>query len=215
MRSRQRTPPGLALLAGGVLLFLHLPLLFIFLYAFSTEDRTFVFPPPGLTLHWFSVAWEREDVWAALSLSVRCAALATVAALVLGTLAAAATWRTRWFGREVISLMVILPIALPGIVTGIAIRTAFSLTEIDFSLWTIVVGHATFCVVTVYNNVAARLRRTPTSLIEASMDLLMSSIADFLPLANSLSQTRSSSPLSFLSTLIARIFYGLTQLLLV
>ncbi len=171
MRSRPQTPVGLGLLAGGVLLFLHLPLLFIFLYAFSTEDRTFVFPPPGLTLHWFSVAWEREDVWAALSLSVRCAALATAAALVLGTLAAAATWRTRWFGREVISLMVILPIALPGIVTGIAIRTAFSLTEIDFSLWTIVVGHATFCVVTVYNNVAARLRRTPTSLIEASMDL--------------------------------------------
>jgi putative spermidine/putrescine transport system permease protein len=171
VRSEKRTPRGLAALAGLTLAFLHLPLLFILLYAFSTEDKTFVFPPPGLTVKWFSVAWEREDVWAALTLSIQCAALATAIALVLGTLAAAATYRGTWFGREAVSLLILLPIALPGIITGIALRSAFSLAEIDFSLWTIVVGHATFCVVTVYNNVVARFRRTSTSLVEASMDL--------------------------------------------
>ena len=104
-------------------------------------------------------------------LSVKVASIATVIALLLGTLAAAALTRTRFFGRESISLLIILPIALPGIITGIALRSAFHLGEIPFSTWTIVLGHATFCVVVVYNNVAARFRRTSTSLIEASMDL--------------------------------------------
>ena len=92
-------------------------------------------------------------------------------AMVLGTLAAAALWRSRFFGREAITLLLILPIALPGIVTGIALRSTFGLLDIPFSFWTIVVGHATFCIVVVYNNVIARLRRTSPNLIEASMDL--------------------------------------------
>jgi putative spermidine/putrescine transport system permease protein len=99
------------------------------------------------------------------------ALLATAMALVLGTLAAAALWRSRFFGRDAISLLLILPIALPGIITGIALRSTIGLLEIPFSVWTIVVGHATFCVVVVYNNVIARFRRTSPSLIEASMDL--------------------------------------------
>jgi ABC-type molybdate transport system permease subunit len=104
-------------------------------------------------------------------LSVQVAVIATAIALVLGTLCAAAVSQTAFFGREAISLLVILPIALPGIITGIALRSAFSLFDIPFSFWTIVLGHATFCVVVVYNNAVARFRRTSGSLIEASMDL--------------------------------------------
>ncbi|TIQ91342.1 MAG: ABC transporter permease [Mesorhizobium sp.] len=164
-------PLGLKIAAAGGLLFLHLPIFLIFIYAFTTEERSFVWPPPGLTTQWFAVTWNRPDVWQALSLSVRVAAISTLVALVLGTLCAAAVSRTRFFGRETISLLVILPIALPGIITGIALRSAFSLAEIPFSFWTIVLGHATFCVVVVYNNAVARFRRTSGSMIEASMDL--------------------------------------------
>jgi putative spermidine/putrescine transport system permease protein len=162
---------GLKLAAVGGLLFLHVPLGFILLYAFSTDEKSFVFPPPGLTLKWFGVAWGREDIWQALGLSVRVAAASTACALVLGTLAAGALYRARFFGRETVSLLILLPIALPGIVTGIALRSAFNLADIPFSFWTIVLGHATFCIVVVYNNAVARLRRQSPALIEASMDL--------------------------------------------
>jgi putative spermidine/putrescine transport system permease protein len=173
MRSDRSQSSGLSLkiAAGAGLAFLHLPILLIFVYAFTTEEKSFQWPPPGFTTKWFAVAWNRPDIWEALTLSVKVASIATVIALVLGTLAAAAVARTKIFGREVISLLVILPIALPGIITGIALRSAFSLAEIPFSFWTIILGHATFCVVVVYNNAVARFRRTSGSLIEASMDL--------------------------------------------
>jgi putative spermidine/putrescine transport system permease protein len=166
-----RAPFGLKLAAIGGLLFLHVPLALIILYSFTTEDRSYQFPPPGYTLRWYGVAFFRQDIWAAIALSVRVAAMATIVAMILGTLAAAAVARTRFFGRESISLLLILPIALPGIITGISLRSAFNLMEIPFSFWTIVLGHATFCIVVVYNNTVARLRRTSPSLIEASMDL--------------------------------------------
>ena len=176
--SRERTqqsndgpPRGLRLGAAAGLAFLHLPLAFIILYAFSNEDRSFEFPPPGYTLRWFGVAWNRPDVWAALGLSIRVALVSTALAIVLGTLAAAALARAKFLGREAISLLFVLPIALPGIVTGIALRSAFNLADISFSFWTIVLGHATFCIVVVYNNAIARFRRLSPSLIEASMDL--------------------------------------------
>jgi len=167
----QSAPLGLKIAAATGLLFLHLPLLLIFVYAFTTEEKSYQWPPPGFTLKWLAVTWARPDVWQALTLSVQVAAISTAIALVLGTLCAAAISGTRFFGREVISLLVILPIALPGIITGIALRSAFSLAEIPFSFWTIVLGHATFCVVVVYNNAVARFRRTSGSLVEASMDL--------------------------------------------
>ncbi|RWA82629.1 ABC transporter permease [Mesorhizobium sp.] len=167
----QSAPLGPKIAAACGLLFLHLPILLIFVYAFTTEEKSFVWPPPGLTTQWFAVTWNRPDVWQALSLSIRVAAISTAIALVLGTLCAAAVSRTRFFGRETISLLVILPIALPGIITGIALRSAFALADIPFSFWTIVLGHATFCVVVVYNNAVARFRRTSGSMIEASMDL--------------------------------------------
>ncbi|MBD9647930.1 ABC transporter permease [Ensifer sp. PDNC004] len=166
-----RSPMGLKLAAAAGLAFLHLPILLIFLYAFTTEEKSYQFPPPGLTTQWFAVAWNRPDVWAALTLSVKVASIATAVALVLGTLCAAAVSQTRFFGRETVSLLVILPIALPGIITGIALRSAFSMADIPFSFWTIVLGHATFCIVVVYNNAVARFRRISGSLIEASMDL--------------------------------------------
>ena len=168
---RPKAPWGIRLAALGVILFLHLPLALIILYAFSAEEKSYIFPPPGLTLKWFPLAFDRPDIWAAIGLSVRVALIATALAIVLGTLAAAAIYRSSFFGREAVSLLLILPIALPGIVTGIALRAAFNIAEIPFSFWTIVVGHATFCIVVVYNNAIARLRRTASSQIEASMDL--------------------------------------------
>ena len=172
MRSESRAPRLLKLAAGAGLLFLHLPLLLILLYAFTTEDKSYAFPPPGLTLRWFAVAWERQDIREALWLSLRVAAISTLVALVLGTLAAAAVSRSRFFGRESISLLLILPIALPGIITGIALNNFFrTIMGVPLSIWTVVIAHATFCIVTVFNNVIARLRRLGTNLEEASADL--------------------------------------------
>jgi putative spermidine/putrescine transport system permease protein len=173
-RATRHGPSAGWALKGAVaagLLFLHLPLAIIVLYAFSSEDKSFVFPPPGLTTQWFAVAFARNDIREALLLSLQVAAIATLAAIVFGTLAAAAVWRSRFFGRETISLLLILPIALPGIITGISLRSAFNLGGIPFSVWTLVAGHATFCIVVVYNNVLARFRRSAPGLIEASMDL--------------------------------------------
>jgi putative spermidine/putrescine transport system permease protein len=167
----RRAPWGLRLAAWLGLIFLNVPMLFIVLYAFTTEDRTYKFPPPGLTLKWFAVAFAREDIWAAMWLSVKVAAMATTVALVVGSMAAFALARRRFFGRDAVTLLLILPIALPGIVTGIALVSAINLAELTPSFWTIVAGHATFCVVVVYNNVVARLRRLPPSLLEASYDL--------------------------------------------
>lgn len=153
------------------LLFLHLPILLIFLYAFTTEERTYAFPPPGLTTRWFAAAWARPDIWEALSLSLRVAAVATLLAMILGTFVSAAMSRARFFGREQISLLILLPIALPGVITGISLRSAFGLMDIPFSTWTIILGHATFCIVIVYNNAVARFRRLSGGVMEASADL--------------------------------------------
>ncbi len=167
----EKIPRGLRFLAAGAIIFLHFPLLVIILYAFTTEERTYQFPPPGLTTQWFGTILQRQDFWRALGTSLQVAVTATVIAMIFGTLLAAALARSRFFGKDTISLLVILPIALPGIVTGIALRSGIRLLGIDFGFWTIVIGHATFCIVTVYNNVVARLRRTAYSQIEASMDL--------------------------------------------
>lgn len=171
MRSDGQASRGLRAAAWAVVAFLHIPLALIILYAFSAEDKSYVFPPPALTTQWFAVALGREDVWAAIRLSFEVGAWSTAIAVVLGTLAAAALARTKFFGRDAINLLLILPIALPGILTGIALRSGYHALEIPFSFWTIVIGHATFCVVVVYNNAVARLRRLNPNLIEASMDL--------------------------------------------
>lgn len=166
-----RAPWALKCAAAAGLVFLLAPIALIFVYAFTTEEKSFQWPPPGFTTKWIGVTMGRADVWQALGLSLKVAAISTVIAMVLGTLTAAAVSRARFFGRETISLLVILPIALPGIITGISLRSAFSLLDIPFSTWTIVLGHATFCIVVVYNNAVARFRRTSAALIDAAMDL--------------------------------------------
>ncbi|MGH9020130.1 MAG: ABC transporter permease [Acidimicrobiales bacterium] len=154
----------------AVVVFLSAPLLVIIYFAFG-KSTIQTFPIHSWTLSWFSVAWHDPAVRSALVLSVKAGALATAIALVLGTLVAFGIHRFRFFGRDTVSLLLVLPIALPGIVTGLALQSAFNLVHIPFSLYTIVVGHATFCIVVVFNNVVARLRRTSLSLIEASGDL--------------------------------------------
>ena len=156
--------------AALILVFLFTPIVLIFVYAFNTSNIQ-SWPIPGFTLRWFSSTWEDSEVRRALALSVQVALVATTLALVLGSFAAFAIHRTTWFGKEVVSLLFVLPLALPGIVTAISLQAFFSFGGVSLSLWTIVVGHTTFCIVVVYNNVLARLRRTQGSLIEAAMDL--------------------------------------------
>jgi putative spermidine/putrescine transport system permease protein len=153
------------------LLFIYFPLAVIALYAFNSR-RIQTWPIPGLTLDWFDKALHNHGVRDALLTSVKAGLGATAIAMVLGSLAAYAVARYRFFGRETISFLVILPIALPGIVTGMALNSTFTqVLGIDLTLFTIIVGHATFCIVVIYNNVVARLRRMSQSFEEASMDL--------------------------------------------
>jgi putative spermidine/putrescine transport system permease protein len=161
---------ALRLWVAFVLFFLFFPLLLILLYAFNSSNIQ-SWPIRALSLRWFEPTWDNPDIRTALVLSVQVGLVATALAMVLGSLAAFAIHRTAFFGRDVINLLFILPLALPGIITGLALHATFNLGNIQFSLWTIVVGHATFCMVVVYNNVIARLRRTQGSLIEAAADL--------------------------------------------
>ena len=150
--------------------FIYLPLFVICLYAFN-ERRTNNWPISGLSLQWFEKAVNNPGVRAALWTSIKAGLGATAVAVLLGTLAAIAVSRYRFFGRESISFLVILPLALPGIVTGMALNTTFRTLGVDLGLFTVIVGHATFCIVVVYNNAVARMRRVSGSLDEASMDL--------------------------------------------
>jgi putative spermidine/putrescine transport system permease protein len=161
---------ALAVWVGLVLLFLYIPIALICLYAFNSSNVQ-SWPIAGLTTKWFGPAIHNEDMQQALWLSLKAGLLATAIALVLGSLAAFGVHRFRFFGREAVSFLLVLPLALPGIITGMALNSFFVFWQSTFGLFTIVVGHATFCVVVVYNNVVARLRRVPGSLTEASMDL--------------------------------------------
>ena len=168
---RSSAPLGLKIAAAAGLAFLHLPLLLIFVYAFTTEERSYQWPPPGLTLQWFAVTWNRPDVWQALGLSLKVAAISTVIAMILGTLCAAAVSRTRFFGRETISLLVILPIALPGIITGISLLSLFKILGVRLSLEAVIIGHATALLSVVVTQVFARLQRLNRNLEDAAADL--------------------------------------------
>ena len=161
---------ALRVLSGLTLAFIYLPLLIVAIYAFNAS-RSQVWPPSGLSLRWFAEAFANGTVLGALGTSLAAAAGATAIALVLGTLAALAVQRHQFFGRETVSFVLVLPIALPGVVTGIALAATFKTIGVTFGLPTIIVGHATFCVVIAYNNVIARLRRLPRTAEEASADL--------------------------------------------
>ena len=160
---------SLAVWSALVIAFLWIPIVIIALYAFNGSTLQ-GWPISNWTLHWFSVAWH-SDARGAFELSLKVGAITTVIALVLGTMASAAVARYRFFGREAVSFLLVLPLALPGIITGMALSSFFTFAGIPASIWTIVIGHATFCVVVVYNNVVARLRRSSNSLVEASQDL--------------------------------------------
>jgi putative spermidine/putrescine transport system permease protein len=161
-----------------VLAFLYVPIVIICLYAFNSSNVQ-SWPIAGLTTKWFSPAIHNGAMQEALWLSLKAGAVATLVALVLGSMAAFGVHRFRFFGRETVSFLLVLPIALPGIITGMALNSFFVFWSANFGLFTIIVGHATFCVVIVYNNVVARLRRVPGSLTEASMDLGADGIQTF------------------------------------
>jgi putative spermidine/putrescine transport system permease protein len=161
---------GLAVWTALIMLFLFVPIAIIIVYAFN-KSNVQSWPPPGLSTKWFSSTFHNQEAKDAFWLSVRAALISTGISLLLGSMAAFAVHRFRFFGRETVSFILVLPIALPGIITGMALNSFFSNRGLTFSLLTIIIGHATFCIVTVYNNVLARLRRTQASLMEASMDL--------------------------------------------
>jgi putative spermidine/putrescine transport system permease protein len=169
---------ALGLWAGLVLVFLYVPIAIICLYAFNSSNVQ-SWPIAGLTTKWFSPAIHNGAMQEALWLSLKAGAIATAVALVLGSMAAFGVHRFRFFGRETVSFLLVLPLALPGIITGMALNSFFVFWSTSFGLFTIIVGHATFCVVIVYNNVIARLRRVPGSLTEASMDLGADGIQTF------------------------------------
>jgi putative spermidine/putrescine transport system permease protein len=161
--------------AAAAIAFLYVPLVLVVLYAFS-KSIGFSWPPTLFTAKWFGVAFRDPDLATALGNSLKAAVLATLVALILGTLAATAVHRYRFFGRESVSFVLVLPISLPGIVTALALSSAVDQAHsaglpLTFGIVAIILGHATFCVVVVYNNVLARMRRTPGSLVEASLDL--------------------------------------------
>jgi putative spermidine/putrescine transport system permease protein len=171
MRLSRRATLLLRTGVGIGLTFIYVPLVVVAIYAFNASN-IIKWPPPGLTLDWFPKAIENEAAREAFLTSIKAGLAATAIAVVLGTLASLAVARHRFFGRETISFLVILPIALPGIVTGVAISNTFTqVLGVDLGLFTVIVGHATFCIVVVYNNVVARLRRTSASFEEASADL--------------------------------------------
>lgn len=154
-----------------VLSFIYVPILVVVANSFSTSS-TLAWPPPGFTTEWWGRALTNEGALAAISTSVTVALASTAIALVLGTALSFALQRFDFFGKSTVNLLVVLPIALPGIVTGIALNNAFkTIMGVQLGWGTIIVAHATFCVVTVFNNVFARLKRVGTSLDEASSDL--------------------------------------------
>jgi putative spermidine/putrescine transport system permease protein len=162
-----------------VLVFVYAPLLLVVVNAFNSS-KTFAFPPSGLTLQWWRAAWHSEGMWTSLANSVVVGLAATGIALVLGTMVAFAVQRYEFFGKQTVNLLVVLPITLPGIVTGIALNATFtSALGVSLGMATVIVGHATFCIVIVFNNTQARLRRLGTSLEDASADLGASSWQTF------------------------------------
>ena len=160
----------LTIWVGLVLAFLFIPILIIIVYAFNASNIQ-TFPIAGLSLRWFGSAFANQEIRTALALSLKAGVVATTIAMLLGSAAALAVHKYEFFGKNAVSFMVVLPIALPGIITGMALNSFFVFWGMGLSFWTIVIGHATFCIVIVYNNVIARLRRVPKSLEEASMDL--------------------------------------------
>ncbi|GAA1958299.1 ABC transporter permease [Agromyces allii] len=171
MRLSRPARVTLGVITAIILVVVYVPLFVVLVNSFSTST-SLTWPPPGFTFEWWVKAFQSAGALEAVLTSVQVAIISTIIALVLGTLISFALQRFAFFGREAISLLVILPIALPGIITGIALNNFFrTIMGVPLSIWTVVIAHATFCIVTVFNNVIARLRRQGTNLEEASADL--------------------------------------------
>ncbi|HVL60668.1 MAG TPA: ABC transporter permease [Microbacterium sp.] len=171
MRLSRLSRTTLAIVTGLILVIVYVPLFVVLVNSFSTST-SLTWPPPGFTLEWWGRAFQSAGAMEAVWTSVQIAVIATIISLALGTLISLALQRFTFFGRDAISLLIILPIALPGIITGIALNNFFrTILGVPLSIWTVVIAHATFCIVTVFNNVIARLRRQGTNLEEASADL--------------------------------------------
>ena len=171
MRLSRLSRTTLGVVTGLILLLVYVPLLVVLVNSFSTST-SLTWPPPGFTLEWWGRAFQSAGAMEAVATSVQIAVVATIISLLLGTLISIALQRFAFFGRDAIRLLIILPIALPGIITGIALNNFFrTIMGVPLSIWTVVIAHATFCIVTVFNNVIARLRRQGTNLEEASADL--------------------------------------------
>ena len=171
MRLSRLSRTTLGIVTGLILVIVYVPLFVVLVNSFSTST-SLTWPPPGFTLEWWGRAFQSAGAMEAVWTSVQIAVIATIIALALGTLISLALQRYSFFGRDAVSLLIILPIALPGIVTGIALNNFFrTILGVPLSIWTVVIAHATFCIVTVFNNVIARLRRQGTNLEEASADL--------------------------------------------
>lgn len=171
MRFSKSAVWGFATLSALVLVVIYLPLAVVGINSFNA-NRNMVWPPPGFTVDWWVKAFNSAGLWDAVATSVLVAVSATAVALILGTLVAMALSKYQFFGRSSVSLLVVLPIALPGVVTGIALNNGFrTILGVQLSMATVIIAHATFCVVTVYNNVIARLSRVSPNLVDASADL--------------------------------------------
>jgi putative spermidine/putrescine transport system permease protein len=171
MRLSKTSRITLGSIVGVILAAIYLPLLVVLVNSFSTS-QSLTWPPPGLTLKWWGKAFQSAGALDAIVTSLQVAVVATLVSLILGTLISIALQRYSFFGRDTVSLLVILPIALPGIITGIALNNAFrTILGVQLSIYTVIIAHVTFCIVTVFNNVIARLRRMGTNLEDASADL--------------------------------------------
>lgn len=162
----------------GVLVMLYTPLLLIFILSFNTAS-SLTWPPRGFSTRWWSTFLDVESARDALSSSTRLALIAMVIAVVLGSMLSFALQRFEFFGKNSLSFLAVLPIALPGIVTGVALRNTFVRFGLDLGFISVIAGHTTFCIVVVHNNVVARLRRISPNLREASADLGANSLQTF------------------------------------
>ncbi|GAB6857447.1 ABC transporter permease [Microbacterium xylanilyticum] len=171
MRISLGTRVSLGVITAVILALVYVPLLVVLINSFSTS-ASLTWPPPGFTLEWWGRAFRSDGALEAVATSALVALISSILALILGTMLAFALQRFSFFGRNTVNLLVILPIALPGIITGIALNNLFrTILGVPLSIWTVIVAHTTFCIVTVFNNAVARLRRMGTSLEEASADL--------------------------------------------
>ncbi|MDQ0613134.1 putative spermidine/putrescine transport system permease protein [Microbacterium sp. W4I4] len=164
----------LGVIVAIILAYMYIPLMLVVLNSFNST-RLASWPVTGFSLQWWGRAFTSQPVRDALLNSVLVATGATVIALVLGTLVSFALQRHRFFGQRAVNLLVVLPIALPGIVTGVALNNTYNqILEpigIQVGFWGMIIAHGTFCIVMVFNNVLARLRRMNPGLEEASKDL--------------------------------------------